>query len=316
LAERSEDVDEMPNAIQHPIVIMSFNRPAYFAKVIESLQSQKDIEFKGPILLFQDGAVNPFSGRRYASDEEIGANIELFRRAFPEGEVHASSDNLGVALNFDRAERHVFEKLDARRAYFFEDDLVLGPYYLKTLDRLAALAFARPDIGYAAAYGDHRADIETQRRRAGDLTPMSHNWAFALSREQWRRSTKYVDQYLSLVRNIDYRDRQRNEMVDLFHSWGCGAPGTSQDVAKTLACHLTGGLKVNTATAFGRYIGEQGLHTNPTLFARLGYGSTQVMADDIFALSQIADSQLLPIRASLAHYVSAEIGAPRPARPA
>jgi hypothetical protein len=305
----------MLDTIQHPIVIMSFNRPAYFAQVIESLKNQKGVEFKGPILLFQDGAVNPVSGKRYAADEDIVANIELFRKAFPEGEIHASADNLGVAMNFDRAERHVFENLDASRAYFFEDDLLLGPYYLKSLDRLAEIAFARPDIGYVAAYGDHRADIETQRCRAGDLTAMSHNWAFALSREQWRRSAKYVDQYLAIMRKIDYRERQRNELISLFHSWGCGAPGTSQDVAKTLACYLTGGLKVNTAAAFGRYIGEQGLHSNPTLFAKLGYASTQVMEDDAFTLSQISDAQLSPIRASLAHYASSEI-APLPAKPA
>lgn len=297
----------MPNPIQYPIVIMSFNRPAYFEKVIDSLKNQKDIEFRGPILLFQDGAVNPYSGKRHAAEESIQANIETFRNAFPDGEVHASADNLGVALNFDRAERHVFEKLDASRAYFFEDDLVLGPYYIKSLDLLAEVAFARSDIGYVAAYGDHRADIETQKRRASDVTTMWHNWAFGLSREQWRRSSKYVDQYLSLVRDIDYRDRSVKDTVDLFHSWGCGAPGTSQDVAKTLACHLTGGLKVNTATAFGRYIGETGLHTNPNLFAKMGFGSTQVTQDDIFAVTQIIDAQLAPIKAGLATYAASEM---------
>lgn len=303
----------MPTAVQYPIVIMSFNRPAYFAQVVGSFKNQMGIELSGPIFLFQDGAVNEFSGRRYATDEEIEANIELFRKAFPHGEIHAADKNLGVAMNFDRAERHVFETLDASRAYFFEDDLVLGPHYIKTLDRLANIAFGRSDIGYVAAYGDHRADIEAQRRRANDFTPMNHNWAFALSREQWRRSAKYVDQYLALVRNIDYRDRSMEKIIDLFHSWGCGAPGTSQDVAKTLACHLTGSLKVSTVPAFGHYIGEQGLHTNPGLFAKMGFGSTDVMQDDVFEASEISDAQLSSIREAASRYASSEISRPHPA---
>lgn len=292
--------------INHPIVLLSFNRLDYFAQVLASLKGQHGVEIVGPILLFQDGAVSEFSGQRYALDEEITASINLFRAFFPMGDIHASGKNLGVARNFDRAERYVFETLGTERAYFFEDDLVLGPHYLRALDNFADVAFSRSDVGYVTVYGAHHASVEMQKQRLKTIIPMGHNWGFSLSREQWRKSAQYVDQYVSLVRNMDYRDRPAVKIVELFHSWGVGAPGTSQDVAKALACHLTGGLRLNTYPVFGRYIGERGLHTTPESFAQLGFGATQMGGDGDWSISEIPDAGIVFAREEAERYVKQE----------
>lgn len=285
-----------------PIVLMGFNRPAYFERVLASFKSQRDIELnESDIFLFQDGAVNAISGKRYASDEDIAENVRLFHVYFPGGTVFQANSNLGVALNFERAERYVFEELQAPLAYFFEDDLELGPFYIKTLNRLADMAMAREDIGYFAAYGAHDlyvASPETCNR----LVKLDHHWGFGLTRREWKKYEPYIDRYLSIVREHDYRERPAPEIIGLFRSWGCGVPGTSQDVAKTLACHLSGSVKINTLATLARYIGAYGLHMTPDIFAQINYDRTIVTEEDICPDPTLENADMATMRAELAAY--------------
>lgn len=290
--------------MKFPIALLAFNRPAYFERVLASLKSQRDIELnESDIFLFQDGAVNGISGKRYASDEDIAENVRLFQACFPGATVFQANSNLGVALNFERAERYVFEELQAPVAYFFEDDLELGPFYIKTLSRLTDIVLAREDIGYFAAYGDHNVFSKPQDV-CNRLITLSHNWGFGLTRSQWSKSAPYIDQYLSIVREEDYRDRPAPKIISLFQSWGCGTPGTSQDVAKTLACYLSGSVKINTLATFARYIGEHGLHTNPAVFSKRNYEKTMVIEDDICLTPMIENADITTMRKELASYCS------------
>ncbi|MDF0490488.1 hypothetical protein PX554_20360 [Sphingomonas sp. H39-1-10] len=296
-----------------PIILMSFNRPDYLERVLVSLKNQHDVTLDAhPIYLFQDGAVNPYSGKLHAADEDIARNIALFETHFPKGTVRPSPDNLGVALNFERAEQEAFEILGARYALFLEDDLELGPFYIKTMLRLAELVLQRSDIGYFAAYGQHRATLAHQAARADQIIALNHNWGFGLTQEQWRRSAPYVEQYLELVRGIDYRDRPNETIFKLTQSWGCGAPGSSQDVIKSIACHLTGGCKINTTPAFAQYIGETGLHSTPELFTRMGFGKTQVMTQDIFTKERLTDEDIAHARTALKKYAEFVLPMARP----
>lgn len=286
-----------------PIVVMSFNRPHYLERVLTSLRSQVGVALDDyPIYLFQDGAVNSHSGKRHADDDDVNRNIALFDGFFPSGISRPSPDNLGVALNFERAEREMFEVLDAPYAIFLEDDLELGPYYLKTMFHLADMVLEREDVGYFAAYGKHRSSREHQIAFAGQIIPLNHNWGFGLTQTQWCRSQPYVAQYLDLVRNLDYRDRPHEDIFRLTQSWGAGAPGSSQDVIKSIACYLTGGCKINTTPAFGQYIGETGLHSNPELFSRMGFGKTQVMEQDVFARERFTDEEIRAAHKALKAY--------------
>lgn len=291
-----------------PVAIMAFNRPDYLDVVLASLQNQTDRVLKDEqVHLFQDGAVNPVSGRRSAADLEISESVEVFKKYFPSGTVHASSTNLGVARNFARAENLFFNTLEAPIAYFFEDDLELGPYYLKTLETLGEAALQNEAVGYVAAYGTPRNDEEAHAQQANKLTPLGHNWAFGLTRRQWLRSQPYVKQYLKLVENIDYRDRDIKAIYELFKSWGMGVPGTSQDVAKSLACFLTGGVKVNTNTAYGRYIGERGLHMNPQKFDAMGHRGSVFANQDLHTKTDISEGEIIFLRKHLANYCKEEI---------
>jgi tetratricopeptide (TPR) repeat protein len=300
---------------QVPIVILSFDRTDYLRSTLISLINQTGPSIASrQVYLFQDGAVNEFSGTTRCDPAIVQQNVELFRSLIPTGIPCPAPRNLGVALNFDRAERLVFEDLKAEAAIFLEDDLVLGRHYLKTLETLISLALRDERIGYVAAYGNHRASYDEQLANRSKLILMGHNWAFGLTRKQWLRQQPYVDEYLNIVRESDYRGRDHDRIIELFHSWGLGVPGTSQDIAKTHATILTNTAKVSTYACFGNYIGQKGLHFNPEAFASMGYGNTQVMQEDVFELVPPTDAELRTFITTLRH--SAMTNAVRPSKPA
>lgn len=274
-----------------PIFVMSFNRPDYLRAVLASLRAQTGSDIEGrDIYLFQDGAVNAVSGLRHATDEDIAASVAVFREAFPRGTVMEAPANLGVALNFDRAETFGFETLGAESIVFLEDDMVLAPHYLQMLDALTATHADDPRVGYVAAYGNHHVrDLAEQRARRHEIALLYHNWAFALYRRHWLLVRPHVRAYLDLVTGVDYRLRDGPRIRALFQSWGYANRGTSQDVAKTLACCREGVVKINTVTCNARYIGKEGLHMRPEDYGRLRFADTTLYPEPVLDWAPLDD---------------------------
>ena len=275
-----------------PICVMSFNRSDYLGRVLRSLQRQRGCNIENrKIVLFQDGAVNPFSNKRHASDENINKCIDTFKSYFPNGDRRISLVNLGVALNFERAERHVFEELNADCAIFLEDDLVLSDHYISVLTNLIDSFSQDQRVGYVAAYGHHDRSLEEQRVNRNKLISLYHNWGFALYRRQWLKIRSYLLEYLNLIKDFDYTTRNRESISKLFASWGFGCPATSQDAAKTIACCIDGAIKVNTYACNATYIGERGLHMNPELFKKRGYENSILYPERIENFESLEDGR-------------------------
>jgi hypothetical protein len=280
----------MPNP---PIVVISFNRPDYLRQVLHSLAAQEGGAIEGrDVLLFQDGWRSPHSGRRAAEPEAIAASIAVFREIFPRGEVFAAVDNLGVAEMFRTAEHHVFEDRGAEVAYFFEDDLVLAPRYLRVLDGLRDAAAGNPGVAYFAAYGEFRASAERQRARPRDVIAIEHHWAFGLFREHWRRMQPFLDAYYAMLVGRDYRDRPHAEIIGRFREQGLPAIVSSQDgIKQAISFHL-GAVGLNTYAVHGRYVGEKGEHFTPHLFEQAGYGRTEMLTEHDGGFDFPDDAQL------------------------
>lgn len=261
----------------HPIAIMSFNRPGLLKDVLLSIKDQTvDID-PHRLFLFQDGAY-PDTPEAHAAQTEC---ISIFRDIFPKGSVMDASENLGVAFNFDRAETHVFEGLGAEAAIFFEDDLLLGPHYLEALLQLTRFALDEPRVAYAAAYGNHRAPLGEQKRRASEITRLGHKWGFVLTRRQWLAQKEIVDGYLDILRGRNYRSRPHTNIIEYFQNLGYGVKATSQDAAKDAASFVIGTVKINTFPCFARYIGKVGLHSNEAFFEREGFDNTEIYNDNM-----------------------------------
>ncbi len=258
------------------IAILSFDRPEYLSKVLKSLRPQLSVNDK--VTLFQDGHLSRHQDAAVASPQKIRACISAFKAVIPWGDIVHSSENLGIALNYERAETHVFETLGAEACLLLEDDLVLSPNFIEVTTQL--LGFARQDdrIGYVSACGNLWAKKEEQRRRSTELMPMHENWGAAMTRKSWAAERTFRSGYLDLVRNADYKVRDHDKIRAFYKLLGWDCKFTSQDSARWIACLERGAIRLSTFACHARYIGIHGVHFTPALY-ELGKFADTVMFD-------------------------------------
>jgi hypothetical protein len=257
-----------------PVAILSFNRADYFRRTLFSLSEQYDTP--EVITLFQDGP------RKESDQELIDQNVEVFQAHFPEGDIRVSDKNLGVALNYDRAERWAFEEHKAEAAMFFEDDMVVSPFYIQSLQAMLDMALKDDRVGYVACYGaEARLPLERQRQDPTRYEPLRHNWGFGLTRAQWDLNRPYVDQYLEIVGARDYRVRDYKALDQLFRGWGLQLLTTTQDVVKTAISTMLGWVKLNTRACLAQNIGADGLHTTQAGHRQAGHDKVEIYPDPL-----------------------------------
>jgi hypothetical protein len=265
------------------VAVMSFNRPQYLERVLQTVVSQLPTRrMQLDFFLFQDGALSPRTNTIVADTAMLKASETVFTRHLPQGAVFTTPINLGVALNFDRAERTIYEEFGYDAALFLEDDLVLQPGYFRVIERLLDLTADRPDIGMVSARGfANQTPLSQQHRQVRDLCLMDeHNWAFAMHRKAWAARDTVLQPYLELMRKVDYRERDKGPMKTTLHalqrSFSRHGAGylTSQDSMKNMAFELLSMHRVSTFVNMARYIGKEGLHSTADKFSARGYGRT------------------------------------------
>lgn len=268
-----------------PIAVISFARPDFLEPVLASLRAQLGVDWpKQKVILFQDGAVNAYSGVRKAEDHLIDRCVELFRAYFPEGQIVQSEQNIGVCENFLRAEKHLFEDLKTDCAYFFEDDLVLAPQYLQVMDRLAAAALESRFVGYFAAYGHRTASLETQHKNARRIERIDHHWGFGLLRVHWLELHQWLKPYYEFVVGSDYRHRPTPDILAYYRKQGIPLNVSSQDDVKKIGTYMLGRVSINTFPVLGRYIGSRGEHMTEATFEKLGFQHTVIYDGTVEAI--------------------------------
>jgi hypothetical protein len=261
--------------VQAPIIIFAFTRPDYLSRLCRSLKEQQGVRLdEASIHLVQDGAKSRRSGITYGDPALIEASIAAFREVFPDGQVHASPENLGIAMNLLRGERLAFQTLRADVAYFFEEDLELGPCYLAMMEVLAARFGKHGKLGYFAAYGDHRREADPA---APQIVPLEHHWGFGLTRRCWQAMQPWLKPFHQVYQQVDYQARPHLRIVELYEGRRVSSMASSQDVAKTMACADLGFARINTDVGFARYIGAVGESFRADRFASHGFGEAVVM---------------------------------------
>ncbi|MBP0443608.1 hypothetical protein J8J14_02355 [Roseomonas sp. SSH11] len=276
---------------------MAFNRPDYLRQTLLSIRGQEQVaNGLREVHLFQDNGVNFVSSERYATDEEIATSVAVFQEIFPNGTVHLSEKNIGVALNFDRAERYVFIERRFPSAMFFEDDMVLGPHYIDTLQRMLDYA-ASPEsfgrVGYVAAYGNHRASLVTQRAKQNTIVEMGHAWGYGVTREHWLKVREVIDPYIQIVSECDYRKRPKARIGGVHKSLGLATRALSQDAMKTIATAWLGRVRLMPFICQASYVGASGLNFTPEAYSKKGYGQEQIFPDRVCSFHWPDEARLI-----------------------
>jgi hypothetical protein len=257
-----------------PIAILSFNRPDYLRRVLQSLRRQ--IQRGDEIVLFQDGAFNPASRQWKSDPARIGECIAVFRAIIPWGEIRQSPDNLGSAHNYRRAEAYAFVERDHDACLFLEDDLVLSRHYLAAIHTLIGWAHNDPRIAYVSAYGDLWAGLYDQWRNRRGLMHMHENWGFAMTRAAWLDEQPFRRSYFALIEGTDYTQRDHQQIRSFFHDRGIETPITGQDFPRWFVTMQLGKVRISTTACYARYIGREGQHATAEYYDRLGFGQTRM----------------------------------------
>lgn len=290
-------------SVKFPIIVMSFNRPDYLEKVLESIRDQEGVDVgRREIYLFQDAPVSALTGKRYAEDADIEASVETFKRIFPKGHVMLPDGNLGVCKNFRRAESHAFETLKAECAYFFEDDMVLSPHYFVMMDKIARFALKSGKIGYFGAYGTYNLPLADQEPRKTEMQRLGHHWAFGLTRQHWLELNEWLKPYYDFVVGGDYGQRPTPKILKYYRDQGLPLGVSSQDDVKKVGTYALGRVSINTIAVYARYIGERGVHMSGDRFAEKGYSKTEMFPTLIEKLD-------FPDEAKIESFLKAEFAA-------
>lgn len=292
------------------IAVMSFDRPHYLERVLQTVLAQAAFVNAEPVyFLFQDGSVSPRTDAVYGNKDKMDDSVEVFARYLPQGHIYQSEVNLGVAMNFDRAERVLFEENAFDAAIFLEDDLLLQPYYFQIMEELLEQASQRPDIGMVSARGySNFTPYEEQHNGRSEIRLMDeHNWAFAITRDAWKARDEVLRPYLDRVGDIDYRLRDQGErkqgLKALQASFARQGRGylTSQDSMKNLAFELLGLNRITTLTNNARYIGVDGEHSNAEKFEARGHSRITLYDRPHSGFQIPAPAELRKMRLELAY---------------
>ena len=247
------------------VVVIGYNRPKYFERVIKSLESNPESQ-NLPFFFFLDGGPE-------SSQAKYNEIIEKYK--FPLKTIINRDRNLGCGLNIIDAREHVFDRLGFDAAMIFEDDLIPADNYIKTVFNMLD---QMPSAMCQAWTPDHRSRDE-KLKFIGEIKISEDNfWGYALTRETWGKIKHKLYEYRDLfLRNKPYRQRNDKEIRDWIqaqtnHSYFIhpNVP-TGQDAITNLALLLADVPRYSTTVNYGIYIGKEGIHATLEIFNSKGF---------------------------------------------
>ena len=249
--------------------IISFDRPQYLMQLLESLEAQRD----APVIeyhLFQDGAVNKFSGREVGDPENVRQSVRLFMESkLGQSDAHVQHQNVGIGINQLEAYDWMCAHYD--RIAVLEDDVVLSPYWAHLLPTLFDGLAAHPDaFGFTTDFKRRckRHQIEAHLGRVMYAHP--HWWMIAFMPDRWARIRPNFMHYYELIRECDYRHIPCQRIQELFDEVQHPVRAvTSQDGGKDMAVRMAGMQRATLMVNRGISIGREGVHFNPSLYERM-----------------------------------------------
>lgn len=238
---------------------------------LEASNSLEGIEFH----LFQDGAVNVFSDRETATDEEIARSIQVFERSsLPHKEIHQQEGNVSIGIIQLRAFDHMAKRYS--RIIVMENDTVLSPHFLTMAHHLFDDLEDRPEL-FSFSPGSRRlCSLGTINEHLSELVPKWGHWNCEcfLARNWARiRHTSMFERYHELIGNVDYRDRSHHQIRELFIGAGWRDQlSTNQDSAKNVAINEIGMKRMMLTVNRAMNVGVTGMHFSPDLYRGMGFG--------------------------------------------
>lgn len=250
--------------------IFAFNRPHYLRRLVCSLENNTYLQ-NTDFHFFQDGMVNPFSGRLAGLKRDVHNSLALIKATkLPRRFVHIRDENMGVAIQQLEAYDWMTNRYDV--VLFLEEDVEVSPYFLRVM-RVLYDSVKGLDKLFSVSGGMIR---ETEVDNPLDYLHLavvrSRNWCTEMfASDSWRSVRPLFLPYYELVRDWDYAYRPHEDIRRLFASWGYSTTVTSQDKAKDICVDLLGMKRVRLMVNRALYIGEYGLHGTASMYRDNGW---------------------------------------------
>jgi hypothetical protein len=218
------------------------------------------------VVITVDGYIN-------SKDEAVGKNNQvdqvstIAKKYFPNSKIVHNKTNQGIAKQFQFLESELFNFPNSEWALFLEHDFELFPNYLRGIDTIVKATNHFDEVVQVDCTGDTYMPLS---RGFNSVYPTKHHWAFALKRSHYIERSFIISEYVDSISSSYYlRDWQKINNAVQCHS--VYPLATSQDYVKWAIRNAMGKLAVTSGLHLGRYIGAEGEHFTPEVFAKLGY---------------------------------------------
>lgn len=181
------------------VCVKSFNRPEYLQRCISYLEdciNKHWVDWH----LFQDGAVNKYSGIRRAKDEEINQSIEVLESAdLPNKTIHINEYN----LNHAEQTENIFNLYnDYKLLIILDGDVLLSKYSLiQNIDLMEYFNGVTSTL-FGMDYGFERLNDVAVRGKSA--------WfVFSMWRNEYKIIKNRFNDFMDIVRGQDFWPSQR-----------------------------------------------------------------------------------------------------------
>ena len=269
------------------ISIRGFKRPGYLKQCLESLENNSDLDVD--FFFIQDGAVNPFSGIRRATDEEIKESLRVFQNSkLPNKTIFVSQHNLGPIIRNKLQLEYIFPLYEY--GVLIDNDLIFNKYYIKTL-KILFEQFKNSDAGSIQTsfrhHGNNIQSLEDAIKLQNKVTfGHSHRWEIGLWRESWDKIKPIIAPYFKLTERVDFREFLynssvykdiRNKCRDIYGCQHGSGDTTTEDFILEKSVEKAGYKGLHTLTLRHKTIGEKGMFSfRSTRFKDGEYGKIKL----------------------------------------
>lgn len=226
--------------------IMCFKRADYLKKTIKSLENTEESN-ELDWFIFQDGAENQISGKTYATQDELDSVAEIINNStLPIKEFIRQDSNISPAQ-----QRYLILSLlnDYDLLYVFDDDMIVGKYYLKLL-RIMAEQFPKY-IGLMYNNTNRGNNFKAVRE-----SNSARLWGHYMNRQVYEKIVDDYTDYYNCVKKFDYHQRRKisSEKIGLPET----APWIMDDIVINRLCEKYGIRKLHPDITRAKYIGRDG----------------------------------------------------------
>jgi hypothetical protein len=250
----------------YPIGILLFNSPDYSEIVLRSLSSQDIKVDPSRVVITVDGYINS-KNEAVGKNNQVDQVVTIAKKYFPSSKIVLNEINQGIAKQFQFLENELFNFPNSEWALFLEHDFELFPNYLRSIDTLVKATNQFDEVVQVDCTGR---STKSWSRGPNSVYPAGHHWAFALKKSHYFERNFIVSEYVDSISTSYYlRDWQKINNTLQRHS--VYPLGSSQDHVKAAIRNKMNKLAVTSGLRMGRYIGAEGEHFTPEIFAKMGF---------------------------------------------